>query len=98
MKFFLENHGFRKFKHFENDQNSVLVHLDEDKRIIKEVNIEYVKNYLLEHVNSEDLVFPIYVHHAVMNRLMKKMPNFFNKVIFEYHQEVTEDNDIHILY
>lgn len=97
MKFFLENHGFRKFKHFENDQNSVLVHLNEEKRIIREVNIEYVKNYLLEFVNSEDLVFPIYVRHAVMNRLMKMTSNFFNKGMFEWLQEVTEGVDIQIL-
>src|SRR5690625_6793196 len=71
--------------------------MEDDKRINLEDIIKYVKNYLFEFIISIVFLYPIFVRHSVMNRLIKMTSNFFNKGMFEWLQEVTEGVDIQIL-
>lgn len=97
LKRFLENRGFRKYRFSYSDQDTILVRILEDKHIIKEVDIEYIKEFLEAYLLDEELAIPVRLQEDVMRSLMNMTTRFFRDAMFEWLEAVIEGEHIKIL-
>src|SRR5690606_25313683 len=97
LKRFLENRGFRKYRFSYSDQETILVRVLEDKHMIKEVDIEYVKEFLEAYLLDETLAIPPNLQEDVMRSLMNLTARFFKDAMFQWLDVIREGDHIKIL-
>lgn len=97
LKYFLQDEGVKLFKFGTDDSPVTLVHCDSDNHTIREIDIAYVKKYLEDYLNDEEMAFPVRIRDGVLRELIRMTGRFFTNPVFEWIDEVVEGQGIKIL-
>lgn len=97
LKYFLQDEGVKIFKFSTEDSPATLVRCDSERHTIKEIDIAYVKKYLEDYLNDEEMAFPERIRDGVLRKLIEMTGRFFTNPVFEWIHEITEGAGIRIL-